>query len=80
MTASPDDARPEDEDPEAPLYSGVTLDTEDGSRVPRQMNVGVDNMEGGGEWPDPDTPPRPPAPGSAPARAPASHRTGDEPS
>jgi hypothetical protein len=27
------------------------------------MNVGVDNMEGGGEWPDPDTPPAPGASG-----------------
>lgn len=29
-----------------------------------QQNVGRTNMEGGGEWPDPDTPPQPPAPGS----------------
>jgi len=28
-----------------------------------QQNVGVDNMEGGGEWPDPDTPPSESAPG-----------------
>jgi hypothetical protein len=46
------------------LYSSVPLETEDGEVVIRQMNVGPDNMEGGGEWPDPETPPRPPAPGA----------------
>ncbi len=50
-------------DPEAPLYSGVPLETERGVEVPRQMNVGPGNEEGGGEWPDPGTPPRAPAPG-----------------
>lgn len=28
-----------------------------------QQNVGLTNMEGGGEWPDPDTPPSQSAPG-----------------
>ena len=28
-----------------------------------QQNVGVDNMQGGGEWPDPDAPPSESAPG-----------------
>jgi hypothetical protein len=32
------------------------------------MNVGVDNMEGGGEWPDPETPPSPGAAGAERAR------------
>ena len=51
-------------DPEAPLYSTVPLETEEGEVVIEQQNVGVDNMQGGGEWPDPDTPPKPPAPGA----------------
>jgi hypothetical protein len=33
-------------------------DLEDGEGVVlQQTNVGKDNMRGGGEWPDPDTPP-----------------------
>jgi hypothetical protein len=47
------------------MYTGEPLETDEGVRRPQQMNVGKDNMEGGGEWPDPETPPRPPAPGSA---------------
>jgi len=31
----------------------------------QQQNVGPGNEEGGGEWPDPDAPPRPPAPGAS---------------
>jgi|1185.fasta_scaffold74004_2 hypothetical protein len=65
-SAETDDARAETEDPEAPLYSGVELETSSGTRVPQQMNVGSDNMEGGGEWPDPHTPPKDPAPGAVP--------------
>ena len=45
------------------LYTGEPVETESGLRRPQQMNVGVDNMEGGGEWPDPDTPPSPGASG-----------------
>jgi hypothetical protein len=56
---------PDSHDPEAPLYSGEPLDTEEGVRVPRQQSVGEAAMEGGGEYPDPDTPPRLPAPGAA---------------
>lgn len=60
---------PEERDEESPsderLYSTVPLETEDGEVVIQQQNVGVDNMEGGGEWPDPDTPPRAPAPGAS---------------
>jgi hypothetical protein len=70
-----DDADAPD-DPEAPLYSGVPLETDRGVRVPRQMNVGVDNEEGGGEWPDPDTPPQAPAPG---VTDPAPRRGGRDP-
>ena len=57
---------PQQDDPEAPLYSTVPLEDEDGNEyVIQQQNVGRENMEGGGEWPDPHTPPRAPAPGSA---------------
>jgi len=52
-------------DPEAPLYSGEPLETEEGLRVPRQQAAGSDAIEGGGEYPDPDTPPQLPAPGAA---------------
>jgi hypothetical protein len=34
-----------------------------------QEPVGAENVAGGGEFPDPDTPPQPPAPGSAPDRS-----------
>ena len=43
---------------------GEPLETEDGVRVPAQQNVGYGVEEGGGEWPDPNTPPQPPAPGA----------------
>jgi hypothetical protein len=33
------------------------------------MNVGADNMEGGGEWPDPETPPSPGGAGEPRTRA-----------
>ncbi len=52
-------------DPEAPLYSGEPLETEEGTRVPRQQSAGGDAIEGGGEYPDPDTPAQLPAPGAA---------------
>ncbi|MDQ3947436.1 MAG: hypothetical protein M3357_20220 [Actinomycetota bacterium] len=52
-------------DPEAPLYSGEPLETEEGTRVPRQQAAGQDAVEGGGEFPDPSTPPQLPAPGAA---------------
>jgi len=48
-----------------PSVVGEPLETEDGVRVPAQQNVGAGVEEGGGEWPDPNTPPKPPAPGSA---------------
>ncbi|HEY3723293.1 MAG TPA: hypothetical protein VGN59_08015 [Acidimicrobiia bacterium] len=47
------------------MYTGEPLETDEGVRRPQQMNLGKENMAGGGEWPDPETPPRPPAPGSA---------------
>jgi hypothetical protein len=35
------------------MYTGEPVDDGDDVRRPQQMNVGVDNMDGGGEWPDP---------------------------
>jgi hypothetical protein len=52
---------PEDD----PSVVGEPLETEDGVRVPAQQNVGAGVEEGGGEWPDPNTPPKLPAPGAA---------------
>lgn len=51
-----------DEDPQV---VGEPLETENGIRIPAQQNVGAGVEEGGGEWPDPNTPPRLPAPGAA---------------
>ena len=48
-----------------PSVVGEPLETEEGTRRPVQQNVGPGVEEGGGEWPDPNTPPQPPAPGSA---------------
>ena len=64
---APDEDDTDQEDPEASLYSTVPLEDDEGHEyVIQQQNVGKDNMEGGGEWPDPDTPPKPPAPGAVP--------------
>ncbi len=52
-------------DPEARLYSSAPIETDEGTVVIEQQNVGIGAEEGGGEWPDPDTPPQPPAPGAA---------------
>jgi hypothetical protein len=59
---------PEAEEPlegEERLYTGEPVDDGEHVRRPQQMNVGVDNMEGGGEWPDPETPPSPGAVGDS---------------
>jgi hypothetical protein len=54
------------DDPEARLYTSEPLEAEDGTiYVIQQQTVGPDNEIGGGEFPDPDTPPRSPAPGAA---------------
>jgi hypothetical protein len=57
-------------DPQSPesqpkLVRGEELETEDGVETPVQQAVGAEEAEGGGEWPDPQTPPRLPAPGAA---------------
>jgi len=47
------------------LYTSEPLETDDGTVVIQQQNAaGRENIQGGGEWPDPDTPPQPPAPGA----------------
>ena len=57
---------PEVDDPEAPLYTSTELEDENGEPyVIQQQNVGPGNGLGGGEWPDPHTPPQAPAPGAA---------------
>jgi hypothetical protein len=54
------------DDPEARLYTSAPLEAEDGTiYVIQQQPVGPDNELGGGEFPDPETPPHPPAPGAA---------------
>jgi hypothetical protein len=60
---SPDSLDPHD--PEARLYTSAPIDTEEGTIVIQQQNVGPDNEEGGGEWPSPETPPQRPAPGAS---------------
>ncbi len=50
---------------EAPKDVRTTdLDTEDGVEAVAQQNLGSQGSEGGGEWPDPRTPPQAPAPGA----------------
>lgn len=52
------------DDPEARLYTSAPVETDEGTVVIQQQNVGGENEDGGGEWPDPETPPQPPAPGA----------------
>ncbi len=59
--------KPTEEPVEDPSVVGEPLETEDGVRVPAQQNAGPGVEEGGGEWPDPRTPPKLPAPGAADA-------------
>jgi hypothetical protein len=54
------------DDPEARLYTSAPLEAEDGTiYVIQQQTVGPDNELGGGEFPDPNTPPQSEAPGAA---------------
>lgn len=58
-TRNPED----DKDTETvPLDLDEDLEGDEGVVI-QQQNVGKDNMRGGGEWPDPDTPPSDAAPG-----------------
>jgi hypothetical protein len=55
----PDETEEETDDAaDAKMYTGEPVETDEGVERPQQMNVGKDNMDGGGEWPDPHTPPR----------------------
>lgn len=66
-SAAPDDGGSSlpDDDPEARLYTSEPLEDENGDTyVIQQQNVGAERVVGGGEWPDPKTPPRLPAPGA----------------
>jgi hypothetical protein len=47
-------------------YTGEPVETEEGWVLPQQQNAGPGNIAGGGEWPDPDTPPA--QPGTGPDR------------
>jgi len=60
----PDDRPDRDDAADEKLYTSEPLDTGDGEVEIQQQNVGRENEEGGGEWPDPRTPPRRPAPGA----------------
>jgi len=61
----PDDDVDEREPSDEKMYTGEPLDTGHGVVRPQQENAaGKDNIEGGGEWPDPHTPPQRPAPGA----------------
>ena len=59
-----------DVDPEDPLEETVqstVLEDEEGDEfVVDQQNAGPESDAETEEWPDPDTPPEPPAPGAAP--------------
>jgi hypothetical protein len=47
------------------MYTSAPLEDENGETyVIQQQNVGPGNELGGGEWPEPDTPPQPEAVGS----------------
>ena len=61
-TATVSDPAPNDE---PKPVRGEALETDDGTEVPAQQPSGPGNREGGGEWPDPHTPPQAPAPGAA---------------
>ena len=50
---------------EAEVHSTVLEDAEGETYVVDQENVGPASEAGGGEWPEPDAPAVPPAPGSA---------------
>lgn len=55
----------------------LDLGEEDDDVVIEQQSVGAEEVEGGGEWPDPATPPSDAAPGSlapTPPPAPEGHR------
>jgi hypothetical protein len=72
-TPNADDERPDEDsrDPEHKLqgdermYTGEPVETDEGTYRPQQMNVGFENMEGSGEFPDPHALPKPGSVGEA---------------
>jgi NADH-quinone oxidoreductase subunit F len=54
-----------EQDPDARMYTSEPVETDDGTVVIQQQNVGRENEDGGGEFPDPHTAPQRPAPGAA---------------
>jgi NADH:ubiquinone oxidoreductase subunit F (NADH-binding) len=50
--------------PDARMYTSGPVETDEGTVVIQQQNVGAENEDGGGEFPDPHTPPQRPAPGA----------------
>ena len=63
------DAQPSNQPIDEQVRSVPLDDGDGGERVLAQENTGPANAEGGGEWPDPDAPPRGPAPGTDQAAA-----------
>ncbi len=62
----PGDVQSPESDPlDAQVRSEVLEDEEGEDYVVDQQNAGPESESGGGEWPDPDTPPKLPAPGAA---------------
>jgi hypothetical protein len=69
--ADRDQEDPPEREPDERMYTSEPLEDEAGREyVIQQQNVGPGNELGGGEWPDPDTPPRAPAAGAAGADGP----------
>jgi hypothetical protein len=52
------------------MYTGEPVETDEGTYRPQQMNVGYENMQGSGEFPDPNAPPKPGSVGEAERTAP----------
>lgn len=56
---------PVTDDPLNETVQSTVLEDEEGDEyVVDQQNAGPRSEQGGGEWPDPDRPPEPPAPGA----------------
>jgi NADH:ubiquinone oxidoreductase subunit F (NADH-binding) len=53
-----------EQDPDARMYTSEPVETDEGTVVIQQQNVGAEIEDGGGEFPDPHTPPQRPAPGA----------------
>ena len=59
------DVLPDDQDPLTDQTQSAVLEDEDGQEYTvDQQNVGPESDAATDEWPDPDSPPTPPAPGS----------------